>query len=348
MSEQAFSAAPAAKTLVADEVRETWREMIARYQEPSTLRSSWQLLNTLVPYFLMCYAMYRSLEFSYWLTLALAVPTAGFLIRIFVISHDCGHGSFFRSAKANTFWGTVTSFLCINPYYYWKHEHALHHASTGNLDRRGHGDIWTMTVQEYLDATPRRRLAYRIYRNPFVMFAVGAFFVFLVDYRFAPKWVTAKERTSIRRMNVILLLMLVGVHFTIGIPTLLMLQLPVIALSAAGGAWLFYVQHQYEGVYWARKDEWDFVAASLDGSSYFKLPAVLQWFTGNIGFHHIHHLSSKIPNYNLPRCHRENPVFQKVRQITFFSSFQCLKYRFWDEERSELVGYDRLRELMQN
>lgn len=333
------------RQLVADEVRETWRELVAKYQVPSAWRSSWQLANTLIPYLALGVVMYYSLSVGYWLTLLLAIPAGGFLVRVFIISHDCGHGSFFKSPAANAFWGSITSFLCCNPYYYWKHEHALHHASTGNLDKRGHGDIWTMTVQEYLAATPRERLAYRIYRNPFVLFLVGALYVFVIGYRIAPKWGTRKDRVSVMRTNLMLLATLAIVHFTIGIPAFLLIQLPVLAIAAAAGAWLFYVQHQYEGVYWARKDEWDFVAASLDGSSYFKLPAVLQWFTGNIGFHHIHHLSSKIPNYNLPRCHRENPAFQKVRQITFWSSFQCIKYRLWDEERGELVGYRRLREL---
>lgn len=333
---------------VAEEARDTWRELVARYQEPDWRRSTWQLVNSLVPYFILCAAMYFSLDYSYWLTLALSLPTAGLLVRIFVISHDCGHGSFFQSAKANNFWGVLTSYLCYNPYHYWKHEHALHHASTGNLDRRGHGDIWTMTVREYLDATPRQRLAYRLYRNPVIMFVLGALYIFLIDYRIAPRWANEKERKSVMRMNIALLLTLVLVHFSIGLTAFVLIQLPVVALAAAGGAWLFYVQHQYEGVYWARKEEWDFVAASLDGSSYFHLPKVLQWFTGNIGFHHIHHLSSKIPNYNLPRCHRENQVFQNVRRLTLWSSLRCLKFRLWDEERAELVGFDRLRELRQH
>jgi omega-6 fatty acid desaturase (delta-12 desaturase) len=293
----------------------------------------------------MSVAMYFSLGVSYWLTLALSIPTAGLLVRIFIISHDCGHGAFFKTAKWNNFWGAITSFLCYNPYYHWKHEHALHHAGTGNLDRRGHGDIWTMTVEEYAAAPRRKRLAYRLYRNPIIMLVVGALYVFLIGSRFAPKGSSEKDRKSVFRMNVALTIMLVVAAFTIGLKAFFLIQFPVLALSAAAGGWLFYVQHQYEGVYWARKDEWDFVAASLDGSSYYKLPAVLQWFTGNIGFHHIHHLSSKIPNYNLPRCHRENPAFQRVHQINLFSSLKCLKYRLWDEERGELVSWRQFRRL---
>jgi len=333
--------------IVTDEVRAAWREIVARYQQPNIFKSSWQLANSLVPYFALLVAMYWSLGVSYWLTLLLSIPTAGFLVRIFIISHDCGHSAFFKSSAANSFWGSITSYLCWNPYYYWKHEHALHHASTGNLDRRGHGDIWTMTVREYLDAPRRTQLAYRLYRNPAIMFLVGALYIFLIDYRIAPKWATSKEKTSVLRMNIALVLTLVAFYFTIGLKAFFLIQIPVLAIAAAVGAWLFYVQHQYEDVYWARKDDWDFVTASLEGSSYFRLPAVLQWFTGNIGFHHIHHLSSKIPNYNLSRCHRENEIFQKVHQITFFSSFRCMKYRLLDEETGQLVGFNFLRQLRQ-
>lgn len=327
--------------------KQSWREIVAKYQEPSVWKSSWQLLNSLIPYAACWVAMYFALGYSYWLTLALAVPAAGFLIRIFIISHDCGHGAFFKTAGANNFWGTITSFLVCNPYYYWKHEHALHHASTGNLDKRGHGDIWTMTVQEYLDAPLRTRLAYRFYRNPIILFCVGALYMFMIGYRFTHSEGSKRDRMSVLRMNLSLAALVAIVWFTIGIKAFLMIQLPIFALAAAAGAWLFYVQHQYEDVYWARKDEWNFVDASLEGSSYYKLPAVLQWFTGNIGFHHIHHLSSKIPNYNLPKCHHENPVFQSAQTITLLSSFRCLKYRLVDEETGRLIGFGQLSKRQQ-
>lgn len=333
-----------AKQSVGQEVKEYWRDLVAKYQQPSIWRSSWQLTNTLIPFIGLWTLAYLSLGVSYWLTLLLALPAAGLLVRVFIISHDCGHGAFFQSGKANAFWGSVTSFLCFSPYHYWRHEHALHHAGTGNLDRRGHGDIWTMTVQEYLDAPRRTRLAYRFYRNPFVMFVVGAIYSFLIDYRMAPKSASAKVRASVLRTNLTLLAALVLIYFTIGFKAFLMVHLPILLVAGSAGVWLFYVQHQYEGVYWARKEDWDFVTASLDGSSFYKMPAILNWFTGSIGYHHIHHLSSKIPNYNLARCHWENPVFQKVHKITLLSSLKCLKYRLWDEERGELVGYSRLRE----
>ena len=325
--------------------KKSWRELVAQYQRPSVARSSWQLANSIIPYVALWALMYFSLGVSYWLTLLLSIPTAGMLVRIFIISHDCGHGAFFSTSKANNFWGAITSFLVFNPYYYWKHEHALHHASTGNLDKRGHGDIWTMTVQEYLDSPLRTRIAYRIYRNPLVLFLVGALYMFVIGYRFTHAEGSKKDRASVLKMNLSIAALIAVVHFTIGFKAFLMVQLPIFAIASAAGAWLFYVQHQYEGVYWQRKGEWDYVEASLAGSSFFSLPKVLQWFTGNIGYHHIHHLSSKIPNYYLEKCHRENPIFQKVHRITFWSSFRTLQYRLWDEERGELVGYRRLREL---
>jgi len=323
----------------AEALRVRWRGIVSKYQQPDIRHSSWQLANTLVPYLAVCVAMYWSLGVSYLLTLALAIPAGLLLVRIFTISHDCGHGSFFRSARANAFWGSVTSFLCVTPYHHWKREHALHHAGTGNLDRRGEGDIWTMTVDEYLASPWRRRLAYRLYRNPAILFIVGTFFLFVVLYRVPPKDAGPKERRSVWRMNAALAGTFVIAHFTIGIPALLAIQLPIVFVTSVVGSWLFYVQHQNEDVYWARKDDWDFLNACLEGSSFFRLPAVLNWFTGNIGYHHIHHLSSKIPNYNLPRCHRENPVFHGVREITFLSAFRCMKYRLIDEERGRMIGF---------
>lgn len=329
----------------ASTLHQSWRSCVAPYTEPNNLRSAWQVANSMIPYLLLWAAMYWSLSYSYWLTLALLFPTAGFLVRIFIISHDCGHGAFFKQPRLNTIVGSIASFLCCSPYGAWRHEHALHHASAGNLDRRGHGDIWTMTVAEYMAAPRRTRLAYRLYRNPIVLFAVGALYIFVVDYRFSPKGSTDKVRKSVTRMNLALALTVLIMTFTIGLPAFLVIQLPIFLLAAAAGSWLFYVQHQFEDVYWAPKDEWDHVRAAMDGSSYYKLPRVLQWFSGNIGFHHIHHLSSKIPNYNLERCHRENAIFQTAREITLLQSLGCLKFRLYDEEAKTLVGFKRVRSL---
>jgi len=331
-------------TLVAS-LHDQWRDLVARYQTPSTVRSTWQLVNTVVPFVALWAIMYWSLGVSYWITLALALPAGGLLVRIFIISHDCGHGAFFRSRRANTLVGAFTGLLCCAPYYHWKHEHALHHAGFGNLDKRGHGDIWTMTVQEYLASPRRTRLAYRFYRNPLVLFAVGSLYVFVIDYRFTPKNGSEKDRKSVHRTNLALAVLAGVMIWAVGLPALLMIHLPILFVAASAGAWLFYVQHQFEDVYWARKGEWNYLESALMGSSYYRLPKVLQWFTGNIGFHHIHHLSSKIPNYYLEKCHRENEVFQQAPTLTLWSSLRCITYRLVDEERGRLVSFREIRHL---
>ena len=321
-----------------------WRAIVARYHCPSRWRSTWQLANTLLPYAVGCALMYWSLGVSYLLTLVLAVPTAGLLVRIFIISHDCGHGAFFRSRRANDIFGGITSFLCCTPYHFWKHEHAVHHASAGNLDERGRGDIWTMTVKEYEAASRIKRLAYRMYRNPVVLFGVGAFYVFMLEYRVPPVKGTARDRASVWRTNLGLAAVIALAYLTIGLKALALIQVPVFFIAAGAGAWLFYVQHQFENVYWARDGEWDYVAACVQGSSFYRLPRVLQWFTGSIGFHHVHHLSAKIPNYFLEKCHRENPVFHHSPQLSLWSSLRCMNYRLWDEERKKLITFAQFRE----
>ncbi|NUM52068.1 MAG: fatty acid desaturase [Candidatus Hydrogenedentes bacterium] len=324
-------------------LRSQWKALVARYHRPSHGRSIWQLANTIVPYALGLGLMYWSLNISYLLTLVLAVPTAGLLVRIFIISHDCGHGAYFRSRRANDIVGGITSFLCLTPYHYWKHEHAVHHACAGNLDERGRGDIWTMTVKEYAAASRIKRLAYRLYRNPIILFGIGAFSVFMFEYRVPPKNGTARDRRSVWRTNAGLAAVLVLAHFTIGLKALALIHMPVLLLAAGAGAWLFYVQHQFEDVYWARDNEWDYVAACMQGSSYYRLPRVLQWFTGNIGFHHIHHLSAKIPNYFLEKCHKENPIMQRVHQLSLWSSLRCMRFRLWDEEKRQLITFAQYR-----
>ncbi len=326
----------------------TWREIVAKYQPASPVRSTWQLANTLLPYFGCWALMYGCLHYSYWLTLALSVPAAGFLVRLFIISHDCGHGAFFKSPRANNVVGSILGVLCCTPFYYWKHEHALHHASMGNLDRRGHGDIWTMTVKEYLEAPLRTRVAYRLYRNPLIMFLAGSFYVFMIEYRIPPKRGTDRDRLSVWRTNLVLTVIVALAAFTIGLKAFLMIQLPIFVLSAAAGVWLFYVQHQFEGVYWAHDAEWNYVAGCMAGSSYYRLPKILQWFTANIGFHHIHHLSSKIPNYYLEKCHRNNVVLQKVHQLSLWSSLACMRYRLWDDESKLLLTFADLRRRHQS
>lgn len=320
-----------------------WRQAVAKYQQSDTRRSYWQVVNTLLPYFVLWYLMYRSLAVSYWLTLLLAIPAAGFMVRTFIIFHDCGHGSFFNSRNANDVLGFITGVLTFTPYYHWRHDHAIHHATAGDLDRRGVGDVMVLTVDEYLELPSWKRLGYRFLRNPFVMFAVGPLIVFLIVHRFAHRTAGKRERYSVIWTNLILLGILVFMGLTIGIKAFVLVHLPILVLGTSFGVWLFYVQHQFEGVYWERHENWSFSAAGLQGSSFYQLPKLLQWFTGNIGFHHIHHLSPRIPNYFLERCHNENPVFDQVKPLTFLSSLKSLTFRLWDEKNRKLVGYSHLK-----
>jgi omega-6 fatty acid desaturase (delta-12 desaturase) len=322
-----------------------WQQIVARYQQPSRWRSIWQIANTLIPYAVLWYLMYRSLAVSYWITLPLAILAGGFLVRVFIIHHDCGHGAFFKSRQANDTWGFITGVLTFTPYYLWRWEHAIHHAHSGDLDRRGLGAVWTLTVQEYLESSRGRRFAYRLARNPVILFLLAPLFLFLVVHRFPTAEASRRERHSVYWTNLGILGMAVALCLVFGIKAYLVIQLMVITVAGSSGVWLFYVQHQFEGVYWQRHGEWDYLAAALQGSSFYKLPKVLQWFSGNIGFHHIHHLSARIPNYNLEKCHKAEPLFQSVPPVTLFSSLKSLTFRLWDEQRHKLVGYGYLRTL---
>ena len=325
--------------------KSSWQQAVAKYRHSDRLRSVWQIVNTLLPYFVLWYLMYRSLEFSYWLTLALSILAAGFLMRTFIIFHDCGHSSFFESRRANNALGILTGFLTFTPYYRWRHDHAVHHATSGDLDERGVGDVWMMTVQEYLDSPPWKRMAYRLFRYPPVMFGLGPFFVFVILQRFARGAAGKRERYSVHWTNLALLGILALMGATIGIKAYVLIQVPIMVIAGAAGVWMFYVQHQFEGVYWERHDNWNYATSALKGSSFYQLPRVFQWFTGNIGFHHIHHLGPRIPNYNLERCYRENPVFQAVKPITLRTSLRSLRLRLWDETGHRLVGFGYLKTL---
>ncbi len=322
-----------------------WKEIVARYQQPSLGRAVWQLVNTLVPYVVLWCLIYWSLRVSYWLVVPLVVLAGGFLVRLFIIFHDCGHGSFFKSSRANHFWGVLTGVLTFTPYYHWRWEHAIHHSSSGDLDRRGTGDVWTLTVQEYLEASRWKRFAYRLARNPIVLFVLAPLFLFLVWQRIPNPKAGSRERRSIYWTNLGLLGMAAGMSWLFGWKAYLIIQLSVMAVAGSAGIWLFYVQHQFEGVYWERGADWDYTTAALKGSSFYKLPRILQWFSGNIGFHHIHHLSPRIPNYNLERCHKSEPLFQTVKPVTLFASFKSFTFRLWDEQRRKLVGYGHLRAI---
>lgn len=315
------------------------KDLIKPFARPDWRRSVWQIINSVIPMIGLFIAMYYSLDVSYWLTLLLAVPTAGFFVRIFIIFHDCGHGSFFKSHSANTIVGYLTGILTFAPYHDWRFNHARHHATCSDLDRRGTGDVWTLTTREYDALSSWKKFTYRLYRNPIVMFGLGPVWLFMISHRFAPRGAKMRERRSVYITNLGLLVVAVSVSLLIGFKSYLLIQLPVILLAGTIGIWLFYVQHQYEDVYWNRHDNWDFQAAALEGSSFYKLPAVLQWFTGNIGYHHVHHLNARIPNYNLQRCHEEFEIFRRVKPLTFLSSLKSLRFRLYDEDTHRMVSF---------
>ncbi len=322
-----------------------WKAIVLEYQKPCLWRATWQIINTLGSVAVLWYMMYLSLNISYWLTAPLILLTGGMIVRVFIIFHDCGHGSYFKSRTANDVLGFITGMLTFTPYHHWRWEHSVHHANSGHLDKRGMGDIWTMTVREYLMASRWRRFGYRLTRNPFILFVIAPLYLFLIHQRFPNRSASRRDKMSVYFMNLAILAMWVGMSAIFGWKTYLVLQVLVMVVAGGAGVWMFYVQHQFEDVYWERGDKWDYTAAALQGSSFYKLPKLLQWFTGNIGFHHIHHLSPRIPNYNLQRCHEANPLFQKVKPITLLSSLKSFNLRLWDEDMKKLVGYSHLRQL---
>jgi len=328
-----------------DAEKRTWRKAMGPYETTVLWKSLWQTINTLVPYAALWYLMYLSLEVSYVLTVGLAFVTAGFVIRSFIILHDCGHGSFFKSQKANNFLGSIIGVLTFTPYHYWTYEHSIHHATSGDLDRRSVGDIKTWTVDEYLGAPCWQRIRYRFYRNPIILFVVGPFLLFLIGYRLPLGKAVGRQRRSVIRTNFAIVGLAVLISSVIGVKAYVLIQLPVLMISSSIGVWMFYIQHQFEGVYWERHRKWDYLTAALEGSSFYKLPGVLRWFTGNIGYHHIHHLGPRVPNYFLKKCYDENPLFRNIKPITLCSSLKAVCLHLWDEERRELVGWSHLKFL---
>jgi len=324
----------------------TWKSLVVKYQTADTWKSIWQLLNTFIPFFVLWYLMYLSLDVGYWLTLLLAIPTAGFMVRMFIIQHDCGHGSFFNSRKVNDPVGLACSIFTWTPYYYWQRSHAIHHANAGNLAHRGIGDIYTMTVKEYLEQSKWGRFKYRLYRNPVFLFVIVPTLLFVVLYRLPTSRAKAmkKVQSSVYWTNLAIALLIGGMIWLVGLNAFLLIQLPITIIASSAGTWLFFVQHQYEDTYWANEGAWDYTLAALQGSSYYKLPKILQWFTGNIGFHHIHHLSPRIPNYLLEKCHDENPMFQETVVLTLRSSLKSIILGLWDEDQNKLISFKHLRQ----
>jgi omega-6 fatty acid desaturase (delta-12 desaturase) len=323
----------------------TLKKQVAPFEKSTTKESVWQIINTVVPFIALWYLGYLSLSVSYWLALVPIILAAGFLTRIFIIFHDCTHYSFFKSRRTNRIVGTMMGVLTIFPFDKWGYEHAVHHATSGNLDKRGTGDIWTLTVDEYLAAPLKLRLAYRFYRNPLVMLGLGPIYVFLLKNRFNRKGAKRKERNNTYLINILIVALISLLCLAIGWQSFLLVEGSIFMISGALGVWLFYVQHTFEDSYFEEDKEWEYVKAAVEGSSFYKLPKVLQWLTGNIGFHHVHHLSPRVPNYKLEEAHKNTPPLQKVPTITLATSLKSLRFRLWDEEQKNFVTFKEVRVL---
>jgi len=322
-------------------------QSVSKYAQPDYRKAFWQVSNTFLPYLglwaLMIFSVLHG--YPYWLTLLLAIAAAGFLVRIFILFHDCCHVAFFPSRRANRILGYIAGILTFTPFEDWQRTHIIHHSASGDLDRRGVGDIWTLTVDEYLSASRLKRFAYRFFRNPLFLFTIIPLVLFLIIQRFPSSGAKKRERNSVLFTNAAIIAIITVMSFTLGFQNYLLIQLPVIMMAASAGMWLFYVQHQYEDVYWSRHQSWDLSLSGLEGSSYYKLPKVLQWIVGNIGLHHIHHVKANIPNYNLQRCYDEISALQTVTPITFRKSLKSLWLNLWDEQRQKLVSFRSIRML---
>jgi omega-6 fatty acid desaturase (delta-12 desaturase) len=321
----------------------SWRGVLDEYATPRLGRSVLDLATSAVPYVALLVASAFALRVSIWLSLALVLPAAGFLTRTFIVFHDCTHGSFMRSRRANDAIGVVTGLLVWLPYRGWQHEHAVHHATSGDLDRRGVGDVATLTVAEYEALSRPRQLKYRLYRNPFVMFGLGWLLVLVLNPRFIPRGAKPRVRRSVLLTDLVLMLIVAAACLTIGWRDYLLVQGPVFLVGGAVGVWLFYVQHQYEDTYWQAHADWRYDHAALAGSSYLKLPGVLRFFTGNIGFHHVHHLSVGIPNYNLQAAHEGDDRLQEVPELTVRQGLHATRLKLWDERSGRLVTFREAR-----
>ena len=320
-----------------------WRETLAPYAKPHLGRSLLDLATSVLPYLALSVAMYAALSVSYLLVLVIAIPTAGFLVRTFVLFHDCSHGSFLASRRANLWLGTVLGLFVYSPFLRWRHDHAIHHATSGDLDRRGGGDVRTLTVTEYEALSSRARLGYRVFRNPLVMFGIGPIVALLIGPRIVAKEARPRMRDSVIGTNVALAVLVAALCWLLGWRDYLLVQAPTLLLAGAAGIWLFYVQHQFEDAYWESAETWTYADAALRGSSYLKLPKVLQFFSGNIGLHHVHHLSARIPNYNLQRAHDENAIFHEVPTLSLADGLRAVRLKLWDEKHRRMVTFAEAR-----
>lgn len=318
-----------------------WTKILSEYRDLSRLRSILEISITVIPFALLWAAMWLLLDYSYWLSLALAVPTAGFLVRLFIIQHDCGHRTFFHKRATNDWVGRVIGVLTLTPYDYWRRTHANHHATCGNLDRRGMGDVTTLTLQEYQASSMLSRFWYRVYRHPLVLFALGPAYLYFVQQRLPVGLMRDGWRPWLSTMstNAGILVTFSLLIWAIGLKAFLMVHVPIVALAASFGVWLFYVQHQFEDTLWDDDADWDLHEAALHGSSHYDLPAVFRWFTGNIGMHHVHHLCSQIPFYRLPRTLRDYPALTQVNRVTLIESFRYVQFTLWDENQRRMISF---------
>ena len=323
-----------------------WTQLLLRYREPNQARSIFELVITAGALAVLWAAMWAAIYLvGYWASLLLAIPAAGFLVRLFMIQHDCGHGSFFRNKRVNDWIGRVLGVFTLTPYDFWKRTHALHHSGAGNLSRRGIGDIDTLTVREYEALSRLGRLRYRLYRHPAVMFGIGPVYMFVLQHRLPVGLMRAGWTPWLSTMgtNLGLAVLCATLIWFVGIKAFLMVHLPITLLGAAIGVWLFYVQHQFEDTHWDHDGEWDLHEAALHGSSHYDLPAVLRWFTANIGMHHVHHLCSRIPYYRLPKALRDHPELSEMGRLTLVQSLKCVRLTLWDESQRRLVSFRDLR-----
>jgi acyl-lipid omega-6 desaturase (Delta-12 desaturase) len=323
-----------------------WTQILARYRVSSPVRSIVELAITAGPFVLLWVLMWATLDLGYWLCLLLALPAAGFLVRLFMIQHDCGHGAFFRHRLANDWVGRLIGVLTLTPYDFWRRTHAIHHATSGNLDRRGAGDIDTLTVDEYLARSRWGRLRYRVYRHPIIMFGIGPVFLFILRYRLPVGHMRGGWEPWLSTMatNVAIAALVATMIWLTSFGAFLLVHLPIMLLAGSIGVWLFYVQHQFEDTVWAHDRAWDLHKAALHGSSYYDLPHVLRWFTANIGAHHIHHLCSRIPCYRLPLVLRDYPELSGIGRLTLVQSFRCVRLVLWDEGQRRLISFREVRQ----
>jgi omega-6 fatty acid desaturase (delta-12 desaturase) len=321
------------------------QKQISKFVVPSLRRSTIQIVNTFLPYVALWVMMVYSINhgYPYWVTFLLVIPSSALLIRLFIIFHDCCHTSFFASQRANQVLGFLFGVLTLTPYDEWGTAHLTHHSTVADLERRGVGDVWTMTVQEYRNSGKWTQLAYRLVRNPFVMFGLGPIWVFFIKNRFSHKGASRRERVSVLITNLTLLGILVLTYFTIGLKTYLVIQVSVQYFAGIFGIWLFYVQHQFDPTHWYPHENWDYLTASIYSSSYYKLPKILQWISGNIGLHHVHHINPRIPNYHLQACLDSTPFLQQVVPLTIGRSLSTINMNLWDEEQDKLVSFRSLR-----